>query len=114
MLNAGGFRADGRKQYELRDMSIDLSTSENALRLSSSSSQRLTDPSSYPHPTSPDGMAHVCHGLTEVSVRVFGPREAKLRRETIHDRANTNVQSIMVPFSGGGGGRRRGRGDKYV
>ena len=59
-------------------------------------------------------MAQVCHGLTEVSVRVFGPREAKLRRETIHDRANTNVQIIMVPFSGGGGGRRRGRGDKCV
>lgn len=68
----------------------------------------------YPHPNAPDGRAHITHGLTEATAQVFGPREAQVRREAIHDRANINVQVVMLPFSGGGGSRRRGRGDKYV
>ncbi|KAG6840930.1 hypothetical protein C0991_003188 [Blastosporella zonata] len=69
ILNEGGFRSDGRRQYELRDMSIDLSQQGQA-----------------------DGSAVVTHGLTQVLVSVFGPREAKMRSQTIHDRANINVE----------------------
>ncbi|KZT29917.1 hypothetical protein NEOLEDRAFT_1153761 [Neolentinus lepideus HHB14362 ss-1] len=90
ILNDGGFRSDGRKQYELRDISFDLSPQSSA-----------------------DGSASVSHGLTQVVVSVFGPREAKMRRETIHDRANINVEVNVAPFSAGER-RRRGRGDKRI
>jgi len=106
ILNAGGYRSDGRKQYELRSMNIQLGNA--------SSIQAVDDSCSYPNPNTPDGVAFVSHGLTEASAKVFGPREPQSRRDTIHDRANINVQVVMLPFSGGMGGRRRGRGDKYV
>jgi exosome complex component RRP41 len=60
-----------------------------------------------------DGFATARHGLTEVSVSVFGPREARLRSQTIHDRANINVEVNIAPFSTGDR-RKRTRGDKYV
>src|ERR1700734_3049735 len=53
------------------------------------------------------------HGLTQVLVSVFGPREAKQRRETIHDRANINVEVNIAAFSTGER-RKRSRGDKLV
>ena len=52
-------------------------------------------------------------GLTQVLVTVFGPREAKSRSQTIHNRANINVEVNIVPFSTGER-RKRGRNDKYV
>ena len=88
ILNDGGFRSDGRRQYELRDMTIDLSQQGQA-----------------------DGSAIVSHGLTQVLVSVFGPREAKQKRETIHDRANINVEINIAAFSTGER-RKRSRGDK--
>jgi len=87
-LNDGGFRSDGRRQYELRDITIDLSQQGQA-----------------------DGSAIIMHGLTQVLVSVFGPREAKQRRETIHDRANINVEVNVAAFSAGER-RKRSRGDK--
>lgn len=112
ILNAGGYRSDGRKQYELRTMSIALGAT--SLSTEDQRIHALNDPISHPHPTAADGTACVVHGLSEVCSRVFGPREALLRRETIHDRANLNVQVIILPFSGGMAGRRRGRNDKQV
>ena len=88
ILNEGGFRSDGRKQYELRDITIDLSQQGLA-----------------------DGSAVISHGLTQVLVSVFGPREAKMRSQTIHDRANINVEVNIAAFSTGER-RRRTRGDK--
>ena len=88
ILNDGGFRSDGRRQHELRDMTIDLSQQGQA-----------------------DGSAIVTHGLTQVLASVFGPREAKQRRETIHDRANINVEINIAAFSTGER-RKRSRGDK--
>lgn len=88
ILNEGGFRSDGRRQYELRDMTIDLSQQGLA-----------------------DGSAIVTHGLTQVLVSVFGPREAKMRSQTIHDRANINVEVNVAAFSTGER-RKRTRGDK--
>jgi ribonuclease PH len=73
----------------------------------------IIDSNSYPHPNTPDGSAVILHGLTEVSAKVFGPREPQIRREAIHDRANINVQVVILSFSGGSTARRRGRGDKY-
>ncbi|CAL1693791.1 unnamed protein product [Somion occarium] len=90
ILNDGGYRSDGRKQYELRDIVIDLS-------------QRGTA----------DGSASITHGLTEVLVEVFGPREAKVRAQTMHDRALINVEVNIVPFSTGER-RKRSRGDKRI
>jgi exosome complex component RRP41 len=89
ILNEGGFRSDGRRQYELRSISIDLSQQGHA-----------------------DGCATLTHGLTQVQVSVFGPREAKMRSHTIHDRANLNVEVSMAAFSMGDR-RKRSRGDKY-
>ncbi|TDL25459.1 hypothetical protein BD410DRAFT_784447, partial [Rickenella mellea] len=90
ILNDGGYRSDGRRQHELRDVTIDLSPRGFA-----------------------DGSAVVTHGLTQVLVSVFGPREAKLRSQTIHNRANINVELSIAPFSAGER-RKRSRGDKRI
>ena len=87
ILNEGGFRSDGRKQYELREIAFDSSPQAGA-----------------------DGSARVSHGLTEVLVSVFGPREARVRAQTLHDRAAIHVEVNIAPFSTGDR-RRRGRGD---
>ena len=88
ILNDGGFRSDGRKQYELRDITIDLSQQGTA-----------------------DGSATITHGLTQVLVTVFGPREAKMRSQTLHDRAVLNVEMSVAPFSTGER-RKRSRADR--
>ena len=90
ILNDGGYRSDGRRQYEIRDINIDLTPRGTA-----------------------DGSALITHGLTEVMVDVFGPREAKLRGQTLHDRALVSVEVGIMPFSTGER-RKRSRGDKYV
>ncbi|KAG5339291.1 Exosome complex exonuclease RRP41 [Termitomyces sp. T112] len=90
ILNQGGFRSDGRRQFELRDITIDLSQQGQA-----------------------DGSAVVTHGLTHVLVSIFGPREAKIRSQTIHDRANVNVEVGVAAFSTGDR-RKRTRGDKRI
>ncbi|KAF9048394.1 3' exoribonuclease family, domain 1-domain-containing protein [Panaeolus papilionaceus] len=46
-------------------------------------------------------------------VSVFGPREAKIRSHTFHDRANLNVEVSVAPFSTGDR-RKRSRGDKRL
>ncbi|ELU39651.1 exosome component 4 [Rhizoctonia solani AG-1 IA] len=74
IINDGGYRADGRKARELRSITIELS----------------------PHPTA-DGSATVSHGLTTVNVCVFGPREAKNRSQTMHDKALINVEISEAP-----------------
>lgn len=112
ILNAGGYRSDGRTQYELRTMNVQLGSTSSSSSGSGFSAQTLHDSGSYPNPNAPDGVAFISHGLTEASAKVFGPREPQSRRDAIHDRANINVQVVMLPFSGGMGGRRRGRGDK--
>jgi len=58
-----------------------------------------------------EGSAVICHGLTQVLVTVFGPREAKMRSQTMHDRANINVEVSVAAFSTGDR-RQRSRGDK--
>jgi len=90
ILNDGGYRSDGRRQFELRDIAIDLSRHGQA-----------------------DGSATYTQGLTQVMVTVFGPREAKLRSQTIHNRANINVEVNIAAFSTGER-RKRSRGDKRI
>jgi len=90
ILNEGGFRSDGRRQFELLSIDIDLSQQGQA-----------------------DGSAMITHGLTHVLVSVFGPREAKTRSQTIHDRANINVEVSVAAFSTGDR-RKRSRGDKRI
>src|SRR5258708_24925565 len=60
ILNDGGCRSDGLRQYELRDMTFDSTAQAGA-----------------------DGSARVAHGLTEGLVSVFGPREARVRAQTL-------------------------------
>ncbi|KAF9067187.1 ribosomal protein S5 domain 2-type protein [Rhodocollybia butyracea] len=91
ILNDGGYRSDGRRQYELRTLTIDLS----------------------PQGSGADGSASLTHGLTQVSVCVFGPREAKMRSQTFHDRANVNIEVSIAAFSASER-RRRGKGDKRI
>ncbi len=88
ILNEGGYRSDGRRQFELREMTMKLGQQGEA-----------------------DGSATINHGLTEVMVSVFGPREAKTRSETIHNRAHIHVEVQVAAFSTGER-RRGGRGDK--
>ncbi|KAJ7883047.1 exosome component 4 [Mycena olivaceomarginata] len=90
ILNDGGFRSDGRRQYELRDMTIDLSQQGVA-----------------------DGSAIITHGLTQVLVSVFGPARQKCGSHTMHDRANINVEVGVAAFSTGER-RKRSRGDKRI
>jgi ribonuclease PH len=90
ILNEGGFRSDGRRQYELRGITFDSTAQAGA-----------------------DGSARITHGLTEVLVSVFGPREARVRAQTLHDRATIHVEATIAPFSANDR-RRRGRGDKCV
>ncbi|KAI0297288.1 ribosomal protein S5 domain 2-type protein [Multifurca ochricompacta] len=90
ILNEGGFRSDGRRQYELREITFDSTTQASS-----------------------DGSARVTHGLTEVLVSVFGPREARVRSQTLHDRATIHVEASIAPLSTGDR-RRRGRGDKRI
>jgi len=92
ILDSGGFRSDGRKQYELRDFNIDLWS---------------------PSASSADGSATVSHGLTQVQVNVFGPREPRLRSQSLHDRLFVNVEVSIAPFSSSER-RTRGRGDKRI
>ncbi len=88
IINEGGFRSDGRRQFELRNIEMDLSQQGQA-----------------------DGSAMISHGLTRVLVSVFGPREAKMRSQAIHDRTNINVEVSMAAFSTSDR-RQRSRGDK--
>ncbi|KIL67475.1 hypothetical protein M378DRAFT_159291 [Amanita muscaria Koide BX008] len=90
VLNDHGYRSDGRRQFELRDIGIDLSQQNFA-----------------------DGSAIISHGLTQVLVSVLGPREAKSRSQTIHDRANINVELNVAAFSTGER-RRRSKNDKRI
>ncbi|KAH9068230.1 ribosomal protein S5 domain 2-type protein [Lactarius deliciosus] len=73
ILNEGGFRSDGRRQYELREIAFDSSPQAGA-----------------------DGSARISHGLTEVLVSVFGPREARVRAQTLHDRAAIHVEPLKT------------------
>ncbi|ETW82923.1 hypothetical protein HETIRDRAFT_315522 [Heterobasidion irregulare TC 32-1] len=88
ILNDGGFRSDGRRPAELRATAFDLAAHAGA-----------------------DGAAAVSHGLTHVRAAVFGPREARVRAQTLHDRALVVVDVAFAPFSAGER-RRRPRGDK--
>ncbi|KZO96557.1 ribosomal protein S5 domain 2-like protein [Calocera viscosa TUFC12733] len=87
-LNAGNLRSDGRRPLELRSFSAQLTT----------------------HPSA-DGSASVSHGLTQVTACVYGPREAKNRGQTMHDRALVNVEVSVAPWAGEMR-RQRARGDK--
>ncbi|KAK4685587.1 exosome complex component RRP41, partial [Tremellales sp. Uapishka_1] len=88
ILNDGGLRHDARRPYELRSTSFQLAT----------------------HPSA-DGSSSVTQGLTSVSVAVFGPREAKLRSNTNHDRANLVVEVGVASWAQQG---KRSRGDKRL
>ncbi|KAF8622589.1 hypothetical protein AX15_006933 [Amanita polypyramis BW_CC] len=90
VLNDHGYRSDGRRQFELRNISIDLLQQSFA-----------------------DGSAIIAHGLTKVLVSVFGPREAKARSQTIHDRANINVELSIAAFSASER-RKRSKSDKRI
>ena len=90
ILNDDGLRSDGRRQYELRDITIDFSLQGHA-----------------------DASVTFQHGLTQVLVSVLGPHEAKMRSQTIHDRAVINVEVSVAAFSTGER-QKRSRGDKYV
>ncbi|PWN53596.1 putative exosome complex exonuclease rrp41 [Violaceomyces palustris] len=90
LLNAGGFRVDGRKQHELRSISIKLGGSIEGC----------------------DGSAEVTQGLTVVSASVFGPREPRLGGQS-HDRATINVEVSLSPW-GSMERKRRNKGDRRL
>ena len=85
-----GLRHDARRPYELRTVSLQLST----------------------HPSA-DGSSTVSQGLTVVSCCIFGPREPKQRSFQSHDRATVVVEVGVAPWAGARE-VRRSRGDKWV
>ncbi|KAG6333325.1 hypothetical protein ID866_5758 [Astraeus odoratus] len=90
ILNDGGLRSDGRRQYELRDIGIDFALQGHA-----------------------DASVTFQHGLTQVLVSVLGPHEARVRSQTAHDRAIINVEIHVAAFSTGER-RKRTKGDKRL
>lgn len=52
-------------------------------------------------------------GLTTVQCSVFGPKEAKQRANTSHDKAVVAVEVGVAPYAGAREVRRT-RGDKWV
>ncbi|PWZ00890.1 putative exosome complex exonuclease rrp41 [Testicularia cyperi] len=92
LLNAGGFRVDGRKQYELRSI---------AIRLGGATDRQA------------DGAAQITQGLTVVSATVFGPIEARSSANIQHDRASINVEVSLAPW-GSMQRQRRNRGDRRL
>ncbi|CAD6586565.1 MAG: Exosome non-catalytic core component, partial [Tremellales sp. Tagirdzhanova-0007] len=85
-------RHDARRPYELRNLTLQLSS----------------------HPAS-DGSATVSSGLTSVSASVFGPREPRQRMggNAGHDRAVITVEVGVAPWAGAREVRRT-RGDKRL
>lgn len=104
ILNSGALRLDGRKPHELRSLALHISPESPLPEVASWRS-------GIHHPS--DGSARVEQGLTVVHAAVFGPREAKSRSGTFHDRAAMQVEVIMEPWSGRDR-RKRGRGDRCV
>ncbi|KAK0546596.1 Exosome non-catalytic core component [Tilletia horrida] len=94
-LNSGGFRSDGRRQYELRAVAFQLSPPTQALYATA------------------DGSASASHGLTDVLVSVHGPHEAKSRADSQHDRATVAVHVSYSPWSGMER-KKRGRSDRRL
>lgn len=87
-----GLRQDGRRPMELRAMHGQMDVFPRA-----------------------DGSATFSFGNTKVIASVYGPQEARLRRDQQHDRATINVRFHAAAFSSSGGERRRtGRTDRKL
>ena len=83
-----GLRQDGRRATELRAMNAQMDI----------------------FPRAKDGSAIFSFGNTKVIASVYGPQEARLRKDQQHDRATINVRFHAAAFSSSGGERRRTRG----
>ena len=78
MISEEGLRVDGRRAKELRRIQSKMGIVPDA-----------------------DGSAYFQQGHTEVIVTIYGPMEAKSRRNMSHDRAVINCEYSMAPFSTG-------------
>ncbi|MCO5565963.1 hypothetical protein L7F22_019638 [Adiantum nelumboides] len=105
ILNSGSLRLDGRRPHELRSLALHI-TPENAHSNEFSSFNSGTNPKS-------DGSARVEQGLTVVHASVYGPREAKQRSNTLHDRAVIQCEVTIEPWSGRDR-RKRSRADRRI
>lgn len=83
-----GLRLDGRRPKETRRMRCEMSVLPNA-----------------------DGSAVFEAGNTKVLAAVYGPREAPMRSDALHDRALVRCEFSMASFSTGER-RRRTKGDR--
>lgn len=99
ILNSGSLRIDGRRTSELRSLVLQIAPEASV----SAAGQGTA--------TFADGSARVDQGLTTVHAAVFGPREAKTRSSTQHDRAILDVDVSLEPWSGRER-RKRVRGDR--
>lgn len=98
LINAGRLRLDGRRPLELRSLALEIGSSRTNLT------------SSVSHP---DGCARAQQGLTSIFASVYGPREARSRTSSLHDRAVVNVEVDMDAWSGRER-RKRSKGDRYA
>ncbi|RIA92454.1 ribosomal protein S5 domain 2-type protein [Glomus cerebriforme] len=76
LIGPQGLRNDGRRVNELRDMKCKTSVLSQA-----------------------DGSAYIEQGNTKCLAAVYGPREARMKAQILHNRANINVEISLAPFS---------------
>merc|ERR1719499_320097 len=93
MINAAGFRHDGRTVDETREIQCSMNTIHMA-----------------------DGSASYSIGATSVHAAVYGPRECQRKRDQEHDRATINVKLESAAFSRGErlNPNRKFRRDRFV
>mmetsp|Transcript_2988 Transcript_2988/g.4414 ORF Transcript_2988/g.4414 Transcript_2988/m.4414 type:complete len:244 (-) Transcript_2988:180-911(-) len=89
-LSPQGLRIDGRRPKEIRRLSGNLGLFTRA-----------------------DGSALLEQGNTKVLASVYGPREAKLRSKSLHDRAYVTCEYTMTSFATSER-KRRSKGDRRL
>ncbi|RKP35518.1 exosome complex exonuclease RRP41 [Dimargaris cristalligena] len=90
LLSPEGLRIDGRRANELRRTVCKQSVLTQA-----------------------DGSAYYEQGNTKVLAAIYGPREPRLRSNTLNDRAFVNVEFKVAPFSTNER-RKRSKGDRRI
>lgn len=119
ILNSGALRLDGRRPHELRSLALHIAPGAGEASASGgggSSSSKNTPRTSLivgkdGTTQEADGSARVEQGLSTVYAAVYGPREARSRSATLHDRAVIDVDVSLEPWSGRER-RKRARGDR--
>lgn len=117
ILNSGALRLDGRRPHELRSLALHIAPGAGEASAGGGGSSSKNTPGTSlivgkdGTTQEADGSARVEQGLSTVYAAVYGPREARSRSATLHDRAVIDVDVSLEPWSGRER-RKRARGDR--